>query len=184
MGLLHDATIVPSKTELITAWLPSRRWADGLPEIAQFGSYRFDDPAGEVGLEGVLLRDAAGSVVVHVPLTYRAAPLEGAEQHLVGTMEHSVLGTRWVYDGPGDPVFVAAITAAITSGGTGAEEYFEVDGEKVTREPRVTVRGRGAGDAAGGAVLHVVRRVGEPVSSAATLTGTWDGGSGVLAALA
>jgi len=34
-----------------------------------------------------------------VPLTYRGAPLDGAEDALVGTTEHGVLGRRWVYDG-------------------------------------------------------------------------------------
>ena len=33
-----------------------------------------------------------------VPLTYRGAPLAGGEADLVGTTEHSALGTRWVYD--------------------------------------------------------------------------------------
>jgi hypothetical protein len=187
MALLHDATLVPSKRELIAAWLPGRSWATGLPELKPFGAFRLDDPAGEVGIEGILLRsvdggpdDAADPVVVHVPLTYRGAPLEGAEAHLVGTTEHSVLGTRWVYDAPADPVYVATLTATITSGGTGAEEYFEVDGRRRTRDPSVTVRGSGG---APGEVV-VVRVVGEPVGSDdAVLTGTWAGGSGVLAAL-
>lgn len=180
MALLHDATIVPSKPELIAAWLPSQPWAAGLPELTPVGGFRFDDPAGEVGMEGILLRSEDGAVTVHVPLTYRAEPLAGAEAHLLGTMEHSVLGTRWVYDAPGDPVYVAALTEVITSGGTGAEEYFEEDGVRRTREPAVTVVGSGVG----GGEVAVVRVVGEPVDSEAVLTGTWAGGSGVLAALA
>ena len=43
--------------------------------------------------------------VLHVPVTYRAAPVAGADEHLIGTMEHSVLGRRWAYDGCADPVF-------------------------------------------------------------------------------
>lgn len=177
MGLLHDATITPSKRQLIEAWLPSQAWAADLPALKPFGSYRLDDPAGEVGMEGILLRSADGAVVVHVPLTYRGAPLAGAEEHLLGTTEHSVLGTRWVYDAIGDPVFVAELTATITAGDTGAEEYFEVDGERVTREPSVQVVGSG-GTPGEVAVVHVV---GEDVTADAVLTGTWDGGSGVLA---
>ena len=179
MALLHDATVIPSKRELIAAWLPGQPWADGLPELTPIGGFRLDDPDGEVGMEGILLRSADGAVTVHVPLTYRSAPLEGAEEHLVGTTEHSVLGTRWVYDAIGDPVYRAALTETIVSGGTGAEEYFEVDGEKVTREPAVSVVGSGGapGDVA------VVRVVGEPIGATAVLTGSWAGGSGVLAAL-
>jgi hypothetical protein len=38
-------------------------------------------------------------------------------------------------------------------------------------------------DAGGSGAVSVVRVVGEPVDSEAVLTGTWAGGSGVLAAL-
>src|SRR4051812_47950997 len=105
MAHLHDATLVPSKRELLDAWLPNQAWVAGLPALKPFAGFRLDDPAGEVGIEGILLRDADGGVTVHVPLTYRGAPLDGAEAHLLGTTEHSVLGTRWVYDATGDPVF-------------------------------------------------------------------------------
>lgn len=179
MALLHDATITPSKRELIEAWLPSQPWAAGLPAVKPIGGFRFDDPAGEVGMEGILLRSEDGAVTIHVPLTYRGAPLDGAEDALVGTTEHSVLGTRWVYDAPADPVFRAALTAAITEGGTGAEEYFEVGGEKVTREPRVQVQGSG-GEPGEIVIVHVI---GSEPAGAATLTGRWDGGEGVLAYL-
>ena len=29
MALLHDATLTPSKRELMEAWLPTRSWYDG-----------------------------------------------------------------------------------------------------------------------------------------------------------
>lgn len=185
MALLHDATLTPSKRELIEAWLPSQEWAAGLPPVRPFGSYRLDDPDGEVGMEGILLRSEDGAVVVHVPLTYRGAPLDGAEGALVGTMEHSALGARWVYDATADPVFLAELTRTITEAGTGAEEYFEVDGQKVTREPSVAVAGSGgqSGDPGDPGDIVVVRVVGEPVDGAATLTGRWDGGECVLAYL-
>jgi hypothetical protein len=179
MALLYDATIVPSKRELIVAWLPSQPWAAGLPDLKPVGGYRLDDPAGEVGMEGILLRSEDGAVTVHVPMTYRGAPLDGAEQHLIGTMEHSVLGTRWAYDAWGDPVWQAALTATIVERGSGAEEYFEVDGEQVPREPLVQVTGSGGEP---GEIVPV-RVVGEPVEGNATLSGRWDGGAGVLAVL-
>ena len=180
MALLHRATLTPSKPELLAAWVPRQPWASGLPPLVPFGGYRLDDPAGEVGLEGILLRSEDGSedgsVVVHVPLTYRGASLEGAEEHLLGTTEHSVLGTRWVYDATADPVFVATLTSIVAEGGGGAEEYFEVDGERVTREPKVRISGSGtAPDEL--EVVHVVAR--GPEGDAA-LTGQWDGGDGVL----
>jgi maltokinase-like protein len=182
MALLHHATLSPSKSELLAAWLPSQPWAAGLTGLKPFAGYRLDDPDGEVGLEGILLRNEAGDVL-HVPLTYRAAPLAGAEDHLVGTTEHSALGTRWVYDATGDPVWRATLAETVLSGGTGAEEYFEEDGKRETREPSVQVAGSGLTTAAGHDELEVVvvRRPGEAVEADAVLTGSWDGGAGVLA---
>ncbi|MFF4908404.1 hypothetical protein ACFY2T_26470 [Streptomyces sp. NPDC001260] len=52
-------------------------------------------------------------VAHHVPLTYRGAPLPGAEHALVGTMEHGVLGPRWAYDGCHDPVLYTELLALI-----------------------------------------------------------------------
>lgn len=48
-----------------------------------------------------------------VPLSYRAAPLEGAEHALIGTMQHGVPGKRWAYDGCHDPVLVTELPALI-----------------------------------------------------------------------
>ncbi|GAA4756076.1 hypothetical protein GCM10023350_47000 [Nocardioides endophyticus] len=182
MALLHHASLVPSKPELLAAWLPSRPWAADLPGLKPFGSYRLDDPDGEVGMEGILLRSTAGDVL-HVPLTYRATPLVGAEDFLIGTIEHSVLGTRWVYDATGDPVWRATLATTVLTGGSGAEEFFEVDGKRETREPSVAVAGSGAvgAEVPADTEIVVVRRVGEQIEADAVLTGAWDGGSGVLA---
>lgn len=202
MALLHKATLDPGKRELMTAFLATRSWGEGFDPVRTVASYRFDDPAGEVGLEGALLVDAAGAVL-HVPVTYRGAPLDGADAFLVGTSQHSVLGPRWVYDACGDPVWVAALATAIATGGVGAEQYFEVDGERVPVEPRMTVQGSGHHDAApptgeitavrdeagttvtrsGDVELVVVRRVGADLDTDETLTGRWGDVSGVLAGL-
>jgi predicted trehalose synthase len=119
MGIVHKgASIVPSKVELVTAWMPRQRWYAGKghdPVLHRVGGFRFEDPEGEVGVETLLLADTAARppVVYQIPLTYRGAPLEGAEQALLGSMEHSVLGTRWVYDGPHDPVYVSTLVDTI-----------------------------------------------------------------------
>ena len=56
MALVYpNATLTPSKRELMDAWLPSRPWYDGHAERKPVGSFRFDDPDGQVGLEGFLL---------------------------------------------------------------------------------------------------------------------------------
>lgn len=199
MALLHEATLTPAKLDLLAAWLPGRPWAaEAAGELEQLGAYRLDDPAGEVGLEGFLL--AVGSTILHVPVSYRGAPLEGAAEHLVGTTEHSVLGTRWVYDACGDPVWASVLAETVLAGGTEAEQYFEVDGERVPRASTVTVIGSGTAgtpvpgiDAvsarddgpttvvrAGELELVVVHRLGvdaTPLTTGVeTLTGRWPGG--------
>ncbi|MEU0965121.1 1,4-alpha-glucan branching protein [Streptomyces sp. NPDC005917] len=113
MALIHNTTLKPTKPQLITAWLPTRPWYHGpaAPELVKAGGFRLDDPAGEVGIEFMVVTEGSGAYLV--PLTYRGAPLEGAEHALVGTMEHGVLGTRWAYDGCHDPVMTAELRALI-----------------------------------------------------------------------
>ena len=115
MGLFHLATITPTKAELIAEWAPTQPWgppADAPIEV--IGSYRFDDPEGRVGMETHLV--AAGGSLVQIPLTYRDEPLDGADGALIVEMQHSVLGTRWVYDGLRDPRFVVMLAAVAMTG--------------------------------------------------------------------
>lgn len=144
MAVMHPTTLVPSKLELLAAWLPSQPWFDGdASRLESLGAYRFDDPAGDVGLEGHLL-GAGGSTVYHVPLSYRAEALQGGEEFLLGTSEHGVLGTRWFSDAAGDPVYRAVLAATIATGGREADEFVEnAEGERVQREIRTRVRGSG-----------------------------------------
>ncbi|CAM5736019.1 1,4-alpha-glucan branching protein OS=Streptomyces alboniger OX=132473 GN=CP975_29170 PE=4 SV=1 [Streptomyces alboniger] len=118
MAVIHRTTLKPTKLELLTAWLPTRPWyagGPGEPRLSKAGGFRLDDPQGEVGIEFMVATDTSGThPVAHlVPLTYRGAPLEGAEHALVGTMEHGVLGPRWAYDGCHDPVLVAQLLALV-----------------------------------------------------------------------
>src|SRR5262245_48641305 len=117
MAIFHRATITPTKAELIEQWMPSQPWglSDG-DAIDVIGSYRFDDPEGRVGMETHLVR--AGGLLLQVPLTYRDEPTDGAAGALITEMPHSVLGTRWVYDGFRDPRFVIML-AAVTMTGQG-----------------------------------------------------------------
>jgi len=148
MALVHNATLSPSKQELVEPWLPSRSWGSGRKLTGKLAEYRFDDPAGEVGVETILWRTDDGAVL-QTPLTYRAAPLEAAEASLIGTTEHSVLGHRWVYDGCGDPVWAATLSAAIITGGTQAQVFIDRDGERVEVPARMQVRGNGVGGGSG-----------------------------------
>jgi hypothetical protein len=148
MALLHQSEIRPSKIELLSAWAPRQPWFAGHSEpLEPLAAYRFDDPEGEVGIETVLVQTADGAVV-QVPLTYRGAPLAGGERWLITTMQHSFLGDRWVYDGMGDPAYLAAVANAIRTGGTQAELLIEIDGVMTTREPTARVAGGGTETAA------------------------------------
>lgn len=115
MAIIHHTTLKPTKLELLTTWLPTRPWyaGSGTPELTKAGGFRLDDPEGEVGIEFMVALDSSGPepVAYHVPLTYRAAPLPGADHALVGTMEHGVLGPRWAYDGVHDPVLRTELLA-------------------------------------------------------------------------
>ncbi|GAA3456012.1 hypothetical protein GCM10018962_78460 [Dactylosporangium matsuzakiense] len=145
MALLHRATLVPGKLDLLAAWLPAQPWYTGPaePSLERVGAFRFDDPDGAVGLETLLVRAVDGGPVYVTPLTYRDAPLDGAA--LVGTTEHSVLGPRWVYDAETDPVYRTALLTAILTGGTEApEEITDEHGTRVPRTPLMSVRGTGA----------------------------------------
>lgn len=199
MALLHRAQLRPTKLELLSAWLPSQPWYAGQADapLDAVGAFRFDDPGGEVGIETILVRAGEGPIL-QVPLTYRGAPLAGGEAWLVGTMEHSALGPRWAYDACGDPVYATALATTILEGGTGAEQYFEVDGRREPRKATAEVRGSGApgdlpsvGDLAqvtsrtdgattvieaAGARLVLRHRVDTAEEAAGlTLTGTWAG---------
>ncbi|GEP40504.1 hypothetical protein NPS01_41670 [Nocardioides psychrotolerans] len=173
MALLHRATLTPTKLEVLQAWVPQQDWCPPLAgPLTMIGGYRFDDPKDEIGIETLLATDGTG-LVVQVPLTYRGAPLEGAEGALVATMQHSVLGERWIYDGTQDPVALEAFAAAIEEGQVGAIEIIEVDGMIQTREPSVIVAGSGGSIDDPLRFHHVLEA--EQTADGAFLTGTWDG---------
>ena len=196
MALIYKADIQPTKLELLAAWLPTRPWYGGrAAALHRVAAYRFDDPAGEVGIETLLV--SGGHAVFQVPLTYRGAPLDGADEWLVGTMEHSVLGRRWVYDGCGDPVYADALATAVLTGSGQADELMEgedgrleprpltmtitttaatpTDAPKITTIHRV-LPGHPTLIAADGAEIAVLRDLDNPISHfGAALMGSWEG---------
>lgn len=153
VAILYQAELTPSKMEMLSTWVPVQAWlgdAD-VRTLDAVGSYRFDDPGGEVGVETHLLRSADGQVL-QVPLTYRSAPMRGGEPSLITTAQHSVLGERWIYDACGDPVYAHALATAILTGGTQAELELVTDTGYERREPTTRVSGSGL---PGAAVPHV-----------------------------
>lgn len=197
MALLHQATLTPSKLDVLSAWVPAQPWLGEVDAstLQALGAYRFDDPAGEVGIETHVLQAASGQIL-HVPVTYRDEPLDGAQASLIGTLEHSVLGKRWVYDACSDPLYATALASAILTGGTEAPLDLATDNGPVRLEAKTLVRGSGASDAAvpapdsvlsttegsttaiaaGALRLMVLRIIGaDAPAGSLTLTGTWPG---------
>ena len=141
MARFHVATITPTKAELMAAWAPTQPWGpasgDGIDVI---GSYRFDDPDGRVGMETHLIN--ASGALLQVPLTYRDEPLDD-EAALITTMEHSALGTRWVYDGLRDPAFVVMLAAVTMTGQGEALGMALHDGRWYIAPSNVRIQGGG-----------------------------------------
>jgi hypothetical protein len=192
MALFHRATISPTKAEAIAGWVPTQPWGPAADTpIELIGAYRFDDPDGKVGMETHLVR--AGDTLLHVPLTYREAPLESGDGFIC-EMEHSALGTRWVYDGLRDPQYVMMLAAVTMTGQGEALGLAVYDGRWYIAPTNVRIHGGGwnldrvpvdqfelVHDEAGGALLRnerfdlVVHR--RPVPGARPpigLTATWD----------
>jgi len=200
MAIVHNTTLTPSKLELLTSWLPTRPWYSGGaggPRLAKAGGFRLDDPAGAVGIEFMVVTDTSADYLV--PLTYRGAPLAGAESALIGTMEHGVLGPRWAYDGCQDPVAVAQLVALIegrvqaqaqslsdtpdrnvTRSYTGAGPLAEVTG--AVDDSEATVLGTAQGSSLR---LHRVLRPTDddaiPPDAIGHVSGTWRQADGTLA---
>jgi len=145
MSIIHKTTLTPTKLELLSGWLPSRPWyrgGGGAPALVKAGGFRLDDPDGVVGIELMVVTDTAGGepVAYLVPLTYRGTPLDGADGALIGTTEHGVLGTRWVYDGTRDPVFAEQLVALI-------QGTAQPQAQSQSNMPDLTVRTRAASPA-------------------------------------
>ena len=126
MAIIYDADLSPSKTEILRSFLAGRSWGES-GELELLGAYRFDDPEGEVGVECHLVK--MGETTYHLPLAYRPARVEGVEEHLLATMQHSVLGERFVYDGLADETALDCFRRALCGEQQQAElEIHEEDG--------------------------------------------------------
>lgn len=119
MAKVHPgATLTPHFRDFLPPWVARQPWytGAGTPSLSPVGYFRFEDPAGEVGIETHLVTD--GSVLYQIPMTYRGSPLgPGTSGGLITTAQHSVLGTRWIYDGEADPVWLSQLVRLIRTNG-------------------------------------------------------------------
>jgi Maltokinase N-terminal cap domain len=142
MALFHRATITPTKEELIATWASTQPW--GPPAdvpVDVIGAYRFDDPDGRVGMEIHLA--TYGNTLLQIPLTYRDEPLDGADDALIVEMQHSALGTRWVYDGLRDPRLVVMLAAVAMTGQGEALGMAVYDGRWYIVPTKIRIQGGG-----------------------------------------
>lgn len=176
MAILYRAELTPSKQEIVTAWLARQSWSGVAAgdSIEMIGAYRFDDPDEKIGIETHLVRRSDGTVL-HVPLTYRDAAVAGAEEHLAGEMEHSVLGHRWIYDATGDPVYAAALAWTIVRGQAGADQFRDIDGTLVLQPNTVVVHGFGDHSATAPAITTAAPSIAEEPGMGPVTTITTDG---------
>jgi len=169
MAVVHRTTLVPSKIELLAAWLPLQDWYvahPGGPSLARVGGFRLDDPDGEVGIEFFIARDDAAipAQAYHVPMTYRGAPLARADVHLIGTAQHGVLGPRWIYDGSRDPILLEQLAELI-------QGRVQAQAQSQSNTPDATVHAVPAGAAPGeGLSIAFARRL-SPAADAGALPG-------------
>jgi Maltokinase N-terminal cap domain len=181
------ATLTPHFRDFLPQWVARQPWyqGSGIPSLTPVGYFRFEDPSGEVGIETHLVTD--GLVVYQVPMTYRGAPLKdggpAAAAALVATAEHSVLGTRWIYDGEADPVWRSELLRLVRAGGVS---------EPGSKRGVAPAEARGhlltAGKLTVGSVTIELRRVLAPrhpagnLGAAGLVIGTWHpGGPGTAA---
>jgi hypothetical protein len=188
MAFIHRTTMKPTKLELLTDWLPKQSWyADGTgtPELVKSGGFRLDDPEGAVGIEFVVVTDVSGPepVTYLVPMGYRDAALEGAPaEALIGTSEHGVLGTRWIYDGAHDPVVMAQLHALLRG-----EAVPQHQNRSNTPDPTVTVHGTDDPGEAPDVQINRVLRPAEPTETSPrhlVAEWTWPNGTAVRGVLA
>ncbi|MEU8137334.1 maltokinase N-terminal cap-like domain-containing protein [Streptodolium elevatio] len=185
MASIHHTTMTPTKLELLADWLPKQSWyvgggATAASDLTRAGGFRLDDPAGEVGIEFMVVADASGAepVAYLVPMSYRGAALEGVPGGaLIGTSEHGVLGTRWIYDGVQDPVVTAQLRALLRG-----EAVPQHQSKSDTPDPTVTVHGTDGPDSGPDTPEVCVNRVlrasdAEPGTSRHLVAG-WSGPDG------
>ena len=68
-------------------------------------------------------------------MTYRGSPLAGADDALIGTTEHGVLGTRWIYDGTCDQVLTTQLAELL-------QGRAQAQAQSQSSSPDPTVRSR------------------------------------------
>ncbi|ROQ06340.1 trehalose synthase-fused probable maltokinase [Rathayibacter sp. PhB93] len=102
------------------AWVADQRWYASKgrrPELEIRGEWRLERGDGDIVVHLVIDRAGSSPVLYQVPVTVRSAPVAGLEDALIESD-----GTRFVYDGPRDPLFARALFELIADGGSSDAE--------------------------------------------------------------
>ncbi|MCJ1685589.1 phosphotransferase [Rathayibacter sp. VKM Ac-2927] len=102
------------------AWVADQRWYASKgrrPELEIRGEWRLERGDGDVVVHLVIDRAGSSPVLYQVPVTVRSSPVAGLEDALIESD-----GTRFVYDGPRDPLFARALFELIADGGSSDAE--------------------------------------------------------------
>jgi hypothetical protein len=116
-----------------------------------------------------------GARTYHVPMTYRGAPLVGADAALIGQAAHGVLGRRWIYDGDADPVLRDQLTRLLR--GDSLPQHQSRSNE-VDNRVRVSTT-TDVDEAARAGIVRVLQAGGVPPRVGVTATWTAPDGSAV-----
>jgi hypothetical protein len=101
---------------------------------------------------------------------------------MLTTLEHSVLGRRWIYDAAGDPVALSCYAAALA--GRQQQAALELwDGDNMVGHRPQTVTLTAVGDGPAGGEVRLCRVPGDRSDhpAARCLVAAWSTGSGVVA---
>lgn len=108
-------TSQPVTPAVLAPWISRQRWFANkgtIPDLEEIGSFTLESPLAGVQIVTHLFLDRTPGkpALYQVPLTYREAPLP-LSPALIG-----VLDGVYVYDGPHDPAYAAALLAVIGDG--------------------------------------------------------------------
>lgn len=143
MAIFQVATNSPSKSEIISRWIGDQSWGRSAGDsIDVVGSFHLEDPEGRVGMQVHIV--ASAGLLFQVPLTYRDERLPHLDASYICAMEHSVLGTRHVYDGLGDEQFLSALAGVASCGYGQTLGFARVDGRWQAWPESTKVHGYGA----------------------------------------
>ena len=111
---------MPATPDYLAPWMARQRWFAGkgrTPELQIIGGYTLDSSSDVTCTVHLVLDAGDHPVLYQVPLTERHAPLSGGDAALVAQIDG-----KWIYDGPHDPAFAAALLRLVLDEGVASTD--------------------------------------------------------------